>query len=112
MSYTRKMPCRGWGVAVDTPKLCLSFPFSMYQDGEPPYLSPPVVLLGDGLVPLLASCVPAQRQRVSATTHGRSLSGLSPYLGWGEQDSEPPPRFLPSCPQDPVLPLTRSVSAP
>lgn len=62
MSYTRKMPCRGWGVAVDTPKLCLNFPSPVYQDGEPPYLSPPVVLLGDGLVPLLAGCVPAQQQ--------------------------------------------------
>lgn len=97
MSYTRKIPCRGWEVAVDTPKLCLSFPSPVHQDREPPYLCPPVVLLGDGLVPLLASRVPAQGQRVSATTHGMSLAGLSPYLGWGKWDSNPPaPKFLPS----------------
>lgn len=86
MSYTRKMPCRGWGAATDTPKLCLSFPSPVDQDREPPYLCSPVILLGDGLVPLLAGCVPAKGQQVSATTHGMSLAGLSPYLGWGDSN--------------------------
>lgn len=47
---------------------CLSFPSPVHQDGTPPapYLCPPVILLGDGLVPLLACRVPAAGESGSA----------------------------------------------